>query len=56
MERGDPKVAMGAYAMAFFALGLGAPLEGLADPAHDEQGMFLALEDLPKRVRPRRAP
>ena len=31
LERGDPTVAMGAYAMALFVLGRGTPFADLAD-------------------------
>jgi hypothetical protein len=51
MEKGDPTVSMGAYAQALFALGFGAPLGTIIDQRHDEQGMLLEVEHLPKRVR-----
>ena len=54
MEKGDPTVSMGAYAQALFVLGLGTPLAELVDPRHDEQGLLLDLEQLPKRVTPPR--
>lgn len=50
LERGDPTVAMGTYAQAFFALGLGAPLGELIDQRRDEQGLLLEIDQLPKRV------
>lgn len=56
VERGDPSVAMGVYAMALYTLGLGAPLADLADPAGDDQGLLLEIEQLPQRVRPRKEP
>lgn len=56
LERGDPSVALGTYAQAFFALGLGAPLGDLIDPRQDEQGLMLDVEHLPKRIVPRRRP
>ena len=56
IEKGDPSVAMGAYAMALFVLGLDKRLTDIADPGHDEQGLLLDHERLPKRVRPRKTP
>jgi transcriptional regulator with XRE-family HTH domain len=56
MEKGDPTVAMGAYAQALFALGLGTPFGDLVDQRNDEQGLLLDVERLPKRVRPPRRP
>jgi DNA-binding XRE family transcriptional regulator len=51
MEKGDPSVSMGAYAMALFVLGFGDALAGLAAPSRDEQGLLLETERLPKRIR-----
>jgi DNA-binding XRE family transcriptional regulator len=51
IEKGDPTVSMGAYAMALFVLGIGEPLGGLVDPAGDDQGLLLDVDRLPKRVR-----
>jgi transcriptional regulator with XRE-family HTH domain len=51
LERGDPTVSMGAYAMALFVLGLGDALGNLVDPRADDQGLLLDAERLPKRVR-----
>ena len=57
MEKGDPTVSMGAYAQALFVLGFGTPLAELVDQRHDEQGLLLDVEHLPKRVTaPRRTP
>ncbi len=56
IERGDPRVAMGAYAMALFVLGFDAALGEIVDARHDEQGLLLDAERLPKRVRPRKTP
>ena len=56
IEKGDPGVSVGAYAMAIYTLGLGAPLGDLADPARDTQGLLLETERLPERVRPRKDP
>jgi DNA-binding XRE family transcriptional regulator len=56
MEKGDPAVAMGAYAMALFVLGFGEALGELIDARHDERGLLMDEERLPKRVRPRKSP
>jgi transcriptional regulator with XRE-family HTH domain len=56
IERGDPTVAMGGYAMALFVLGFDAALLDLADVRHDDQGLLLEIERLPKRIRARKVP
>lgn len=56
VERGDPAVAMGIYAMAIFVLGLGDKPFAIADPSQDEQGLLLDAERTPKRVRPKKEP
>lgn len=56
IEKGDPTVAMGTYAMAFFVLGFDAALSEIVDAKRDEQGLLLDAERLPKRVRPRKVP
>jgi transcriptional regulator with XRE-family HTH domain len=56
IEKGDPAVALGAYAMALFALGLGEVFGELMDPGRDDQGMLLDEARLPKRVRIRKSP
>lgn len=56
MEKGDPTVAMGTYAMAMFVLGLGTPLGDVADIRTDDQGLLLDAERVPKRVRSRKEP
>ena len=56
IEKGDPTVSVGAYAMALFALGLGEVLGEVLDASRDEQGLALAEESLPKRVRVKRTP
>jgi transcriptional regulator with XRE-family HTH domain len=56
LEKGDPTVSMGAYAMALFVLGFGDALGELVDPRRDDQGLLLDAERLPKRVRPKKAP
>ena len=54
VERGDPTVSLGAYAMALFVLGFGDSLGDLVDPRRDDQGLLLDAERLPRRVRPRK--
>jgi len=56
IEKGDPSVAMGAYSMALFVLGLGEPLGDLVDPRRDEEGLLMEEERLPKRVRIKNSP
>jgi transcriptional regulator with XRE-family HTH domain len=56
MEKGDPAVAMGAYAMALFVLGFGEALGDLVDARNDEQGLLLDEERLPQRVRVKKSP
>ena len=56
LEKGDPAVAMGAYAMALFVLGFGETLGNLTDAHRDEDGLLLDEERLPKRVRIKKAP
>jgi DNA-binding XRE family transcriptional regulator len=51
VEKGDPTVSMGVYAMALFALGFGDLLGEIVDPRRDDQGLLLDIERLPKRVR-----
>ncbi len=55
-ERGDPKVALGVYAMALFVLGFGDAPFDIADPRRDDQGLLLDQERLPKRVRAKKVP
>jgi DNA-binding XRE family transcriptional regulator len=54
VEKGDPTVSMGTYAMGLFVLGFGEALGNLIDPRSDDQGLLLDTERLPKRVRPRK--
>src|SRR5450432_449822 len=56
MEKGDPSVSLGAYAMALFALGFGAAFAELIDTSRDEQGLLLDAQRVPKRVRVRKEP
>jgi transcriptional regulator with XRE-family HTH domain len=56
IEKGDPAVAMGAYAMTLFVLGFGEALGDLTDARRDEVGLLLDEERLPKRVRVKKSP
>jgi DNA-binding XRE family transcriptional regulator len=56
VEKGDPSVSLGVYAMALFVLGFGDALGDLVDPRRDDQGLLLDVERLPKRVRVKREP
>ena len=51
VEKGDPRVALGIYAMALFVLGLSDGLTAIADPSRDDTGLLLDNDRLPKRVR-----
>ena len=52
LEKGVPTVALGTYAMAFFVLGFGEVLGDVLDARHDERGLLLDRERMPKRIRP----
>jgi transcriptional regulator with XRE-family HTH domain len=55
MEKGDPNVAIGAWATALFVLGDASALGQILSPPLDEVGMALTESQLPKRIRgPRR--
>lgn len=56
VERGDPRVALGIYAMTLFVLGFGDALGKVVDPAKDDQGLLLEVARLPKRVRNKKDP
>jgi hypothetical protein len=56
VEKGDPKVSMGVYAMALFILGFSAPLAEIADARNDDTGLLLDAERQPKRVRAKKTP
>ena len=56
VEKGDPTVSMGTYAMTLFVLGFGETLFDHVDPRHDDQGLLLDAEHLPKRVRVKKEP
>lgn len=54
LEKGEPGVSIGIVATVLFVLGLQKRLEDLADLRNDEQGLALADEQLPKRIRRKR--
>ena len=56
VEKGDPSVSMGIYAMTLFVLGFGEVIGDIVDPGRDDVGLLLDIERLPKRVRPKKAP
>lgn len=56
VEKGDPTVSMGVYAMTLFALGFPDAFADIADPRRDDTGLLLDVERLPKRVRVRKEP
>jgi hypothetical protein len=56
VEKGDPSVSMGVYAMAVFVIGFGDAVRDIVDPRRDDVGLLLDAERLPKRVRPRKVP
>jgi len=51
IEKGDPAVALGAYAMALFVMGFGEAFGDLTDARRDDDGLLMDEERLPKRVR-----
>lgn len=56
IEKGDPSVAMGGYAMALFVLGFGEVFGSVTDARHDDEGLLLDEQRLPKRIRPKKSP
>jgi transcriptional regulator with XRE-family HTH domain len=50
IESGDPDVSIGRYATVLFVLGMTDRLGDIADPAHDQLGLDLESESLPKRI------
>lgn len=52
VEKGHPGVSIGNYAQVLMALGLLERLTDLLDVKHDNIGLMLEEEQLPKRVRP----
>jgi transcriptional regulator with XRE-family HTH domain len=53
-EHGDDRVSMGVYATMLFVLGLNDRLADLGSPRHDDVGLALEEERLPKRIRLKR--
>jgi transcriptional regulator with XRE-family HTH domain len=51
VEKGDPGVSLGIYAIVLFILGMNTRVEELADPRSDELGLQLEGGRLPKRIR-----
>lgn len=51
VEKGDAGVSMGSYATVLFALGMNDRVAALADARHDDVGLQLEEENLPKRIR-----
>jgi len=56
IEKGDPGVAVGIYAMVLFVLGMADRLGDLAAPKNDPVGLQLEEENLPQRIRVARRP
>ena len=55
IEKGDPGVAIGSYAIVLCVLGMTDRLADLADPRNDAVGLQLEEEHLPQRIsRPRK--
>ncbi len=55
VEKGNPGVLVGTYVTVLFILGLVERVEQLADPGSDSVGLRLEEEQLPKRIRNKRA-
>lgn len=51
IEKGDPGVSFGSYAMVLFILGFTEKFSDLIDVKHDEVGLELSERELPKRIR-----
>ena len=51
LENGDPGVTLGILASALWVLGLEKELGRIAQPEHDEIGIYRERKRLPKRVR-----
>jgi transcriptional regulator with XRE-family HTH domain len=51
IENGDSGASVGAYATVLFVLGMTERLADLADARHDNVGLALEEERLPKRIR-----
>ena len=55
LELGKPGIAMSAYVMTLWALGLEQTLDAVTHPDADSHGKTLEVSRLPKRVRKSRA-
>lgn len=55
VEKGDPTVSFGVYAMCLHILGISKDLDKLGAPELDELGNLLVEKDLPERIRKRTA-
>jgi DNA-binding XRE family transcriptional regulator len=51
IEKGEPGVALGNYAIVLFVLGMTDRIAELADPRDDAVGLQLEEERLPQRIR-----
>ncbi len=51
IEKGNPNVAIGAYALVIFVLGLTDKLKNFLAPANDIEGLNLEKQNYPKRIR-----
>jgi transcriptional regulator with XRE-family HTH domain len=51
IEKGDPNTSIGSYFAVLHALGIADRFADAADLRHDETGMWLEEEHLPKRIR-----
>lgn len=56
VEKGNPSVSLGVYAMALFALGLHGAFGDLVDQKRDDQGLLLDEQRLPQRIRIKKEP
>ena len=57
VEKGNPSVSFGVYAMTLFFLWFGHTVLGnLIDPKEDEQGLLLDEQRLPQRIRVKKEP
>jgi DNA-binding XRE family transcriptional regulator len=54
LEKGDPSVSMGVYAMTLFVLGFADAISDIADVRRDDTGLVLDAARMPKRVRVRK--
>jgi len=54
LERGEVGVSLGVLAMVLLTLGESGRLGNLLDVAKDDIGLVLGINELPKRVRPKR--